>query len=103
MPTQLTLDIAQSDDGTPALRAVGEIDLSNVDAFAQALANAISAAGNSKVPVTVDLAGVEYLDSGGINALFHRADYIRVIANPILIPVLTISGLTELVPVEAAS
>jgi hypothetical protein len=42
------------------------------------------------------------LDSAAINALFTRADHIRVVAHPFLIPVLNISGLSELVNVEPA-
>ena len=37
MPTSLTLDTARSSDGKLVLIAVGEIDLSNVDVFDQAL------------------------------------------------------------------
>ncbi len=51
----------------------------------------------------VDLSGVQYLDSGAINALFANAAVIRLIANPILMPVLKISGLTQVADVEAAS
>ena len=52
--------------------------------------------------VTVDLSGVEYLDSGAISVLFANADQIHVIANPILMPVLKISGLADVASVESA-
>ena len=52
--------------------------------------------------MTVDLTGVEYLDSGAINALFGHAASLRLIANPILMPVLQISGLTDVATVEPA-
>lgn len=52
--------------------------------------------------MTLDLRAVDYIDSGGINVLFNCADHIRLIVKPLLIPVLTISGLTELVSVETA-
>jgi anti-anti-sigma factor len=101
MPTSLTLDTTRRDDGKLMLVAAGEIDLSNIDAFVQALT---SASGESPSgPLTVDLSGVEYLDSAAINALFTHANHIHLIAHPILMPILTISGLTELVAVEPAS
>ena len=52
--------------------------------------------------LTVDLGGVEYLDSGALRALFANADRIHVIANPVLMPVLKISGLTDVASVESA-
>jgi hypothetical protein len=35
--------------------------------------------------------------------LFARADHIHLIAHPLLMPILTISGLTELVTVDPAA
>ena len=99
MPTQLTLDATRRDDGTSVLTATGEIDLSNIDVFKQALTNsAADACGD--VPLTVDLAAVEYLDSAAINVLYNLADRIHLIANPVLMRGLTISGLAELVTIE---
>lgn len=103
MATPLRLGIDRRDDGTLVLQAAGELDLSNIDAFSQALADALTKASTDGGTVTVDLSRVEYLDSGAINALFARADHIRLIANPILMPVLKISGLTDVAQVEAAS
>jgi anti-anti-sigma factor len=80
--------------------ATGEIDLSNVHAFATALDDAI--AGNDGERVTVDLSAVDYVDSGAINVLFTCAERIRLIVKPLLIPVLTVSGLTKLTTVESA-
>lgn len=95
MTTPLTLSTDRQDDGTLVLTATGEIDLSNIASFTKALADATASG-----PVTVDLRGVEYLDSGGINALFTHADHISLVANPMLMPLLTVSGLPELVTVE---
>jgi anti-anti-sigma factor len=100
MTTPLTINVDRRDGGAFALIARGEIDLSNVHTFARALDEAI--AGSSGAPVTVDLSAVDYLDSGGINVLFNCADHIHLIVKPLLMPVLTISGLTELASVEAA-
>ncbi len=100
MTTPLIVTTDQRGGGL-ALVATGEIDLSNVQSFARALDEAIS--GSEGGPVTVDLSGVYYLDSGGINVLFSCADQITLIVKPLLIPVLTISGLTELTTVESAA
>jgi anti-anti-sigma factor len=99
MSALLTLDTTRGDDGAVVLTAAGEIDLSNIDAFSQVLTTAATEAGESWL--TVDLASVEYLDSSAINALYGLADRIRLIANPVLMRGLTVSGLTELVTVEA--
>lgn len=101
MATSLTLDTARN-DGKVVLIAAGEIDLSNVDAFNQALTAATAEAGSNGKTLIVDLNAVEYLDSAAINALFARADHIQLIAHPLLMPILTVSGLTELVTVEPA-
>ena len=103
MPTMLTLDTARCSDGKLTLTAAGEIDLSNVDVFDQALGAATAEVTPSGETLTVDLTAVEYLDSAAINALFNRADHICLVAHPLLMPVLTISGLCELVTVEPAS
>jgi anti-anti-sigma factor len=102
MPTSLTIDTARRDDGKLVLVAAGEIDLSNIDAFDHALTAATTQAATSGGTFTVDLSAVEYLDSAAINALFTRAEHIRLIARPLLMPILNISGLSELVTVEPA-
>lgn len=102
MATPLSLHTGRRDDGTVLLSAIGELDLSNIDVFTDALA-AIVGNGVQGQRVTLDFSEVEYLDSGAINALFEHADRIgRIIANPILMSVLTVSGLTSVATVEAA-
>jgi len=39
---------------------------------------------------------VEYLDSAGVHVLFAHAARIRLIAGPLLEPVLTVSGLSDI-------
>ena len=102
MPTSLTLDTARCNDGKLVLIAAGEIDLSNIDAFNQALTTAVAEAAGSGGKLSVDLSAVEYLDSSAINALAARADHINLIAHPLLMSVLTISGISELVTIEPA-
>ena len=98
MVTPLDINTADRDDGTRVLTATGEIDLSNIDEFSGAL----TAAGTDGAMLIVDLSGVLYLDSGAINVLFANAGRIRLIANPVLMPVLRISGLTDVASVEAS-
>ena len=102
MPTLLTFDAARSSDGVLVLTATGEIDLSNVDAFDDALTTAVTETAADGGTLTVDLSGVEYLDSAAVNVLFPHAEHIRLIAHPFLIRIFTISGLAELTDVEPA-
>ena len=72
-----------------------EIDMSNADRFRDALDLAADAAADGGSFV-VDLTGVEYLDSAGVHVLFAHAARIRLIAGPLLEPVLTVSGLSDI-------
>ena len=96
-PTPLTLTPGRGPDGTAVLKAVGEIDMSNTDAFSAALSAALD-----DVPgrLVVDLTGCEYLDSAGINVLFAHAGRIELVATPLLAPVMTFSGLTAVTTVR---
>jgi anti-anti-sigma factor len=102
MSTPLNLHTARRADGQLALVAAGEIDLSNVDAFSKALTAAVADGEGSGRTLVVDLSAVEYLDSAAVNALCAKADHIHLIAHPLLISTLTISGLAELVTIEPA-
>ncbi|SEH89092.1 anti-anti-sigma factor [Mycolicibacterium rutilum] len=97
MATYVDVRTGRGEDGTVLVSATGELDLSNVEAFTKAMAAADSE------PVVVDFSGIEYLDSGAINALFEHAGRIRrIVVNPILLPVLTVSGLTQVAEVQPA-
>ena len=102
MATPLRLSTDRRDDGTLVLRAVGELDLSNIETFSEALSGAVDEGAECN-PVRVDLSAVDYLDSGAINVLFEHAAAIDLVVNPILLPVLTISGLTDVITVKPAS
>ena len=93
MTTALTITTDRLPDGTAVLRAVGEIDMSNGDTLASALAGI-------RERLVLDLSEVEYLDSTGLNILFAHASHVELIAGPLLMPVLEISGLTELITVN---
>ena len=96
MTTPLTLTTDQRPDGTAVLTAVGEIDMSN----AGQLRDALDRTGGS--PLVIDLTSCEYLDSAGLTVLFTHADHIELVAAPLLVPVLKISGLSEIAAVRQA-
>ena len=101
MATPLRLRTDRREDGTTVLTAVGELDLSNIAEFSEAIDAAVGDRVDG-VPLQIDLTSVDYLDSGAINVLFEHADAIDVVANPILMSVLTVSGLTDVVSVKPA-
>ncbi|MGX7826401.1 STAS domain-containing protein [Actinokineospora sp. 24-640] len=96
MTTSLTLTPGRRSDGTALLTVAGEIDMSNSETFADALVA-------TNGPLVIDLTSVEYLDSAGLTVLFTHADRIELIAPPLLSPVLTISGLSDLVTIHNAN
>jgi anti-anti-sigma factor len=93
MSTALTFTTGRGPDGAVVLAATGEIDMSNAATFAAALTAAREDAAG---PVLVDLTRVEYLDSAGLAALFPHVEHVRLVARPLLAPVLTIAGLDDL-------
>ncbi|MGE0783406.1 STAS domain-containing protein [Mycolicibacterium sp.] len=103
MPTALTVDTVRHERDDLRLTVAGEIDLSNIEAFRQAVGAAVAEAADLGADLTIDMAGVEYVDSAAINVLSAQAERIgRLVIHPLLMTTLTISGLTELVAVEAA-
>lgn len=70
--------------------------MSNAGHFRDALGLAAPEGGR----FVVDLTAVGYLDSAGINALFARASLIQLVASPLLVPVLTVSGLSDITSVR---
>ena len=101
MTTPLALNTNRGDDGTLVLSAAGELDLSNVGTFVQAINEAIDQAGGAEATVSLDFSGIEYLDSSAINVLFTHAGSIRgLVINPLLSSVVSVSGLDEILTVE---
>ena len=102
MATPLTLNTQRGIDGTPRVIAAGEIDVSNIHVFSEALTTASE---GSRRPITVDMSAVKYLDSAGINVLFKYADAIdrlHLIVHPFLIRIFTICGLNKIATVQPA-
>ncbi|MFJ6698348.1 STAS domain-containing protein [Streptomyces sp. NPDC091272] len=114
MTTPLTLTPGRYPDGTALLKAVGEIDMSNSGALADALESAGPPAG-AGVPtgtsgvvgaaqrLVLDLTDVGYLDSAGLSVLFAHAHHVELVAAPLLAPVLAISGLADLTTIHDAA
>ena len=100
MSTPLDLSTYQRPDGTWVMTAAGEVDMSNATAFQQSLAQAQAQAEQGQRVLLVDLRAVGYLDTAGLTSLFACAPGIEVIASPLIAPVLTISGLADLVTVH---
>jgi anti-anti-sigma factor len=98
MSTPLTLHSERDAEGRLVVRAIGEVDASNVTDLAKALAHGLNQGGL----LTVDLSAVEYLDSAGINALVPHAESLHIIANPMLMRVLRVSGLEDLTTISPA-
>jgi anti-sigma B factor antagonist len=96
MSTELTFTTGHDPSGCLVLGAVGEIDMSNAAAFAAALEEA-RRDGDRFV---LDLTGVEYLDSAGLAVLFPHVDHVRLVAGPLLGPLLTIAGLADVTTIR---
>ena len=96
MTTPLTLSTTRQPDGRQVLTADGEIDMSNASQLGDALAQAGTG------PVVIDLTAVGYLDSAGLTVLFAHADHIELVVTPLLAPVLTICGLSEIAQVRSS-
>ena len=62
------IEISQADGGVLVARLVGDLDLSNLHAVHTAL---VDATPNDAGGLVVDLSGVEFLDSSGVETLFR--------------------------------
>ena len=98
MSTALSLTTGDGPDGAVVVAATGEIDMSNAATFAAALTDARQ--GTADGPLVVDLTRVEYIDSAGLAALFPHVDHLRLVAGPLLAPLLTVAGLDDLTTVR---
>ena len=96
---------AGATDGEMVVRVFGEVDLLSREAFVAAVQRAADAAGQV---VTVDLAGVTFMDSSGVGALLDGRNYAIERARALRVPnpspparrVLDTLGLAELLGVE---
>jgi len=99
MATALEFSRSQDPNGTTIVAARGEIDMSNAGSLRDALRQA---APNGNILI-VDLTAVEYLDSAGLTALLDYLPRLRLIANPLIEPILTMSGLGTITTIRGGS
>jgi anti-sigma B factor antagonist len=98
MSTELTFTTGRDPDGSLVIGAAGEIDMSN----ASALSDALAEARRREEAFVLDLTAVEYLDSAGLAVLFPHVDHVRLVAGPLLGPLLTIAGLAGVTTIRDA-
>ena len=69
------IDVSDAGDGFLLARLTGDLDLSNLHAVHTALVDATS---NDAHGLVVDLAGVQFLDSAGVETLFRLQRALRI-------------------------
>ena len=75
----------------------GDVDLANAS---EVEAKVLAAITNRATTIALDLSQVTYLDSAGLAAIFPHVDNVRLLATPLLVPVLTVAGLDDLTTVH---
>jgi anti-anti-sigma factor len=97
MSTDLQIRSATTPDGNANLTVVGEIDVASAPLFRDALERATS----THSATAIDLRGVTYFDSAGVDALFRYAPKHRVKLiigdNSTIAAVIKVTGLDQLV------
>jgi anti-sigma B factor antagonist len=86
---------------TCIVRASGEIDLHNIETFADELASKVE---ESPCGLIIDLSGTTYIDSAGIQILFNtykrlqksNGRMVLVVSNPIVLELLSLLHLEQL-------
>jgi anti-anti-sigma factor len=72
-PPLASLDVS-GDGSAPVAVLTGQIDLSNAAALSSAMMEAVS---NSTTGLVIDLSGLEYMDSAGVNMLADLHERLR--------------------------
>ena len=103
--TEAIIDVEPGPDDTLRIAVAGEIDMDNCTEVEHRILDAIS---NQVTAVTLDLGGLEYIDSAGLRVLFTLGTRLATlqIALQVLVPrespirrVIDLSGVTAAVPV----
>jgi len=101
----LSIDISFPVEGVALVELVGELEVVSVDEFSMRMADL---GGSGAIGVVIDLAGISFIDSSGINALVQAIkavearDGTAVVASPSTVAqrVFAITRLAEIVSVE---
>ena len=103
MSNELEIQSQTNPDGTATLTVAGEIDMASAPQFRRALEEATS----SHSATQVDLRGVRYFDSAGVDALFTYATKHRISLsighNPTLATIIKVTGLAHIVTLQNES
>ena len=76
--TDASMTVGRDSADTARIALFGEIDMANADEVEQQILGAI---GNQLTAVTIDLSGLEYIDSAGLRVLFtlgSRLDILQI-------------------------
>ena len=101
----LSIDISFPVEGTALVELVGELEVVSVEEFSVRMADLD---GGGRLHVVIDVAGITFIDSSGINALIRAIRSVEarggtaVVASPSAVAqrVFAITRLPQLVPVE---
>jgi anti-sigma B factor antagonist len=100
---ELQIQSTTTSDGNACLTVTGEIDLASAPLFRDALEEATS----THSAIAVDLRGVNFLDSAGVDALFRYAPKHRIKliigGNDTIAAVVKVTGLDQLVTLETTA
>ena len=106
--TDATMTVDHDSADTVRIALAGEIDMDNARQVEQQILDAIS---NQLTAVTLDLSGLEYIDSAGIRVLFTLANRLAILQialgsscrsrSPIR-KVIDLSGMAAAVPVRSS-
>jgi len=106
--TEATMTVEHDSDGTARIALAGEIDMDNARQVEQQITGAIS---NQMTAVTLDLSGIDYIDSAGLRVLFTLGSRLSTlqIALRLLVPerstvrrVIDLSGMAAAIPVYSS-
>jgi anti-anti-sigma factor len=105
--TDASMTVGHDSADTARIALFGEIDMANADDVEQQILGAID---NQLTAVTIDLSGLEYIDSAGLRVLFTLGSRLEIlqIALRLVVPtgssirrVIDLSGMAAAIPVPS--